>query len=136
MPGRRVALASIGVYQRYISPYKGYCCAYRAHTGAHSCSTLALRAIRRHGLLRGLGILRWRLAECGNVYRQHHPRPRPFWHQRGSCDAPCDIPCDGPSFKCAGDAFSNCPCDCCDWGNDKSRQKHKQEQDNPGSSKV
>ena len=44
---------AIGAYQRYLSPYKGFCCAYRAHTGRASCSALGARVIRRHGLLAG-----------------------------------------------------------------------------------
>ena len=38
---RALALVAIGAYQRYVSPYKGFCCAYRAHTSRASCSALA-----------------------------------------------------------------------------------------------
>ena len=34
------ALAAIRFYQRWISPYKGFRCAYGAHSGRCSCSTL------------------------------------------------------------------------------------------------
>jgi len=30
---RSGSVALISAYQRYLSPRKGYCCAYRAHTG-------------------------------------------------------------------------------------------------------
>lgn len=33
-----VAVAAIGIYQRYVSPYKGFRCAYRTLLGGHSCS--------------------------------------------------------------------------------------------------
>jgi putative component of membrane protein insertase Oxa1/YidC/SpoIIIJ protein YidD len=125
MVARRLALASIDAYQRYVSPYKGFCCARRAHTGAPSCSTLGYRAIRRYGVLRDIGVLRWQFAECGSSFQRHHsstPSPR---RQRGSCDVPCDIPCDGQGLSCA------CDCCSCDGGSDRSRPKQKQEsQDN------
>jgi len=53
---RDLALLAITLYQRHLSPYKGFRCAYALHTGRASCSRLGYRAIRRHGL-RGLGLL-------------------------------------------------------------------------------
>lgn len=122
---RDLALASIGLYQRYLSPYKGFCCAYRMHTGAASCSQLALRAIRRWGVWSGLGVLRWRLAECAAVFKARHAAPNPRFGQRGSCDAPCDIPCDGSNVADACDAC-NCGCDGCDWSRHDTRPKRKE----------
>ncbi|MBK6293169.1 MAG: membrane protein insertion efficiency factor YidD [Rhodoferax sp.] len=61
---QELAVASIGAYQRYVSPHKGYCCAHRAKTGRESCSTFAQRAIRRHGLFTGLALLRRRFRFC------------------------------------------------------------------------
>ena len=108
---RGLALAAIGVYQRYVSPYKGFCCAYRTHTGRASCSALGARVIRRHGLLAGGVLLRQRMKRCGEVHRQFHPtRPRPLAAQRGDCDVGCDAPGDG----C--DSCDVCDgCDGCDW---------------------
>jgi len=108
---RELALATIGVYQRYVSPYKGFCCAYRAHTGRASCSALGARVIRRHGVLAGCVLLRQRLRRCGDVHRQcRETRPRPMQPQRGECDAGgCDLPCD------FSDACDVCDCCDCDW---------------------
>ena len=47
---RALALRAIGLYQRHLSPRKGFACAYRARTGGASCSELGFRAIRRFGL--------------------------------------------------------------------------------------
>ena len=123
---RALALASIGVYQRYISPHKGFCCAYRAHTGGASCSQLAYRAIRRLGVFTGLGVLRWRLAECAAAFKARHGSQESKRRQRGSCDAPCDI----PDVSCAVDVCNSVPCDCggCDFGPNDTRPKHKQTQ--------
>ncbi|MGL4674461.1 MAG: membrane protein insertion efficiency factor YidD [Wohlfahrtiimonas sp.] len=52
-----LALQCIVFYQKWISPYKGFCCAYKHKTGGHSCSQYALKVVRRFGvwgLLRGL----------------------------------------------------------------------------------
>jgi len=108
---RQLALAAIGAYQRYVSPHKGFCCAYRAHTGGASCSTLGARVIRRHGLFTGCVLLRRRLKRCGTVHRQfHRSESRPLAAQRGDCDlGGCDMPGDGCD---AGDA---CDCGGCDW---------------------
>lgn len=120
---REPALAAIGVYQRYISPHKGFCCAYRAHTGAASCSMLGARVIRRHGLFAGCVLLRRRLERCGEVHRQFHPGPqRPLAAQRGDCDVGgCDSPGDGCD---ACDVFEGCDgCGGCDWPERKRKDK-------------
>ncbi len=96
---QRLALAAIRFYQRRISPHKGFCCAYRVHTGGASCSTLGYRAIRRFGIWRGLTLLRRRLAKCGvasqrqraqrpecHTHASRHAKP-PHWQaQAGYCD--------------------------------------------------
>jgi putative component of membrane protein insertase Oxa1/YidC/SpoIIIJ protein YidD len=54
----------IAGYQRYLSPYKGFCCAYREHTGRASCSMLGRRVIRARGLFSGLVLLSKRFRRC------------------------------------------------------------------------
>lgn len=129
---RELALAAIGVYQRYVSPYKGFCCAYRVHTGRAGCSALGARVIRRYGLLAGAVLLRQRLRRCGEVHRQFHPRgQRPLAAQRGDCDLDCTPDCDGP---CDNDkrgcglsrlsaALDCCDCCSCDWPDRKRKDK-------------
>lgn len=68
-PAASAALLAIGAYQRYVSPYKGFCCAHRARTGHASCSEFARRAIARCGLLAGLRLLRRRFLACAASYR-------------------------------------------------------------------
>lgn len=83
---RDLAIACIRLYQRHLSPLKGYTCAYRHHTGRCGCSGLGLRAIRRYGALHGLSILQRRLYLCGVAYRRHAPvHKRPHRSQRGDC---------------------------------------------------
>jgi putative component of membrane protein insertase Oxa1/YidC/SpoIIIJ protein YidD len=64
---RIAAMRTINAYQRYISPYKGYRCAYGAVWGGQSCSRYAQRAIARAGLRRGLLLLHRRLHVCAHA---------------------------------------------------------------------
>jgi putative component of membrane protein insertase Oxa1/YidC/SpoIIIJ protein YidD len=57
----------IELYQRYVSPYKGFRCAYRAHRGRHSCSEFGKRAILRGGVTGFWPLLRRRFARCAEA---------------------------------------------------------------------
>ena len=114
---RSIALPAIEFYKRRISPHKGFCCAYRAHLGRFSCSTLGYRAIRRYGVLKGMAVLRQRTRLCAITQRRF--RESTATGQRGS--APCDLPCDMscvpdcnlPNIDCKGvSRYFNC-CDGC-----------------------
>jgi putative component of membrane protein insertase Oxa1/YidC/SpoIIIJ protein YidD len=59
------ALALIGVYQRHLSPRKGYVCALRAQSGGRSCSRYGARAIARAGVRAGAILLWRRMRACG-----------------------------------------------------------------------
>lgn len=130
---RRFALIAIRVYQRYISPYKGFRCAYRAHTGCASCSALGYRAVRRHGVWGGMALLRARMRRCGVAHRRYTPTPqhRPFQSQRGECDVGgCDVPGDCSIELPSSDRlscldFSDC-CDC-DWPDRKKKQSDEED---------
>lgn len=113
---RRLLLVAIRFYQRHLSPLKGWSCAWREYTGHASCSTLGYRAVRRHGVVAGLVLLRRRTLRCGAVHRRHAPvRLRPMAGQRGDCDPGCDLPCD-----------SACDIGSCDWsGNSRGRRREK-----------
>jgi len=144
---RLAALAAIRGYQRFISPHKGFACAWRVHTGGASCSALGLRVIRRHGLWRGLQLLRERTYRCGVAHRRcghaRGPGISALVAQQGHCDLSCDAPAD-----CSGPGHCHLPhcdlspgecCDCasgcgdcgsggggnCDWPARRSRGKDK-----------
>jgi putative component of membrane protein insertase Oxa1/YidC/SpoIIIJ protein YidD len=108
---KRLALAAIRGYQRFLSPLKGFSCAFRVATGADSCSAYGYRVIGRFGLRRGLGLLDRRLALCGHVHRRMRPAraavPHHPWRRRQQ--GFCDLPCDGPDCDLQG-----CHCDACD----------------------
>ena len=117
---KALALWAIRLYQRTISPRKGFCCAYRAHTGHASCSALGYRAIRRFGVLDGMTVLRSRLYKCGLAHRRYtRPLVPLLPGQRGFIDCDC-----GP-----GPCECDLPCDC-DWDSKKeSNKKSKKKRD-------
>lgn len=119
---RRFALVAIRIYQRYLSPYKRFCCAYHRHTGRASCSALGYRAVRRKGVRSGVRMLRRRVYLCGVAHRRHllaspSIHRRPPLAQRGDCDLGCDSPrdCHLPQGKIAEALLSCCDCGSCDW---------------------
>jgi len=118
-------LALIRFYKRFISPHKGYACAYRVYTGHASCSTLGYRAIRRHGAWMGLGLLKKRGRLCGVARRRYAPVQRPLAAQRGDCDPGCDGDgCDLPGPK---DLDCCDLVDCCDWPERKKRERKQRD---------
>ncbi|WP_083286942.1 MULTISPECIES: membrane protein insertion efficiency factor YidD [unclassified Janthinobacterium] len=104
--GKHLVLWAIRVYQRHLSPWKGFRCAYRVLTGRDSCSAYGYKVIARHGLRAGLALLQRRLRACGEHHRRYlalHPQTRRSARrqaQAGFCD--CDVP------------LLDCACDCAD----------------------
>lgn len=138
---RVLLLALIRFYKRFISPHKGYGCAYRVYSGRASCSTLGYRAIRRHGAWVGLGLLQQRCHKCGVAQRRYAPVYRPPAGQRGDCDPGCggdgcDLngcdpggcdqrDCDLRPRRCrSAFDFLDC-CDIDDCGGDDKRRERK-----------
>ncbi|MEM6408773.1 MAG: membrane protein insertion efficiency factor YidD [Pseudomonadota bacterium] len=64
----KTALGAIWIYQRYISPYKGFRCAYAVHHGGPGCSGFARRAIQEHGAWHAIPFIRQRLRDCKTAY--------------------------------------------------------------------
>jgi len=128
---RRLLLLAIRLYQRHVSPRKGFACAYRVHTGRASCSALGLRAVRRYGVIGGLDLIRRRTERCGQVHRRQGAAAarRPLALQRGDCDLGCEPDCDLPGPRGLGsslcDVLSGCDCG---GGSEKKREKRQEKQ--------
>lgn len=79
---KTVSLLFIRFYQRYLSPRKGFCCAYKVINGGRSCSAFTYTAISRAGGWRGTILAKRRMASCGasieklNRYRMSYPAKR------------------------------------------------------------
>ena len=107
------ALAMIGLYQRFISPHKGFRCAHAVQTGRRGCSALGARAIRRLGLWNGLGVLGCRLDACALSHEElQTARSKPRLHpQSGLCDFDCGGADCNPFDACD---VAECACDAAD----------------------
>lgn len=87
---KHLALALIRGYQRFLSPLKGFSCAFRVYTEGCSCSAYGYRVIEKHGLRLGLRLLQRRLDRCAWHHREHHKaatRRQVLPGQAGHCDA-------------------------------------------------
>ena len=80
-PSHAVA-AVIGLYQRFVSPYKGFRCAHRALNGRCSCSEYAKRVVTRRGVFSMIPLLRRRFTECGVAAQVLDYEERGRAHQR------------------------------------------------------
>ena len=116
---RSLALFAIRLYQRHLSPKKGFGCAYRLVYGGCGCSGVGYRLIRRYGVFSGCRLLRLRLAHCRFAYTHYCAPAKPpaptakrangmSYYQRGDC-----VPCDGGCLDAGG-------CDACDCAHVKS----------------
>jgi putative membrane protein insertion efficiency factor len=56
---KRLLLALIGAYQRWISPSRPRRCRYEP-----TCSAYAVDSVHRFGVVRGLALAGWRLLRC------------------------------------------------------------------------
>jgi len=65
-----LALWTIGFYQRYISPHKGFRCAHTGYYGGTSCSHAVKAIVQTQGLLSGLPAISARFKECRYAYTQ------------------------------------------------------------------
>jgi putative component of membrane protein insertase Oxa1/YidC/SpoIIIJ protein YidD len=135
------ALLLIRGYQRYMSPHKGFSCAYRHYTGGKSCSAFGYRAVRRYGVVKGGGVLRERLIQCGQVFHEHRKTgdqatdfTRPFaggakHAQMGFIDgcSGCDgigAACDATSCACDGLNLLD-GCDSCWWWGKRAEREQQ-----------
>ena len=56
---KKLVIAMIRFYQKYISPYKGTKCPY-----VPSCSQYGLEAIEKYGVIKGGLLAAWRILRC------------------------------------------------------------------------
>lgn len=145
----QLALAAITAYQQYVSPHKGFACAYRVVYGGCGCSGVGRRLIQRYGMFSGCVLLRKRLARCrfaAHEIRQTWQRRSGFAAaQRGDCVAvDCCVPdvdvgdCGhlARKFQLAEKCgialdIGQCGCDCANiFGNQSEPPKKKKRQSN------
>ena len=115
---------SVEVYRRYVSPHKGYRCAYAALHGRMSCSDWAVRVLKRRGSLAFVTWLPRRFRSCAIASRAlmtapwlahaqaHGVGANRAWPdgQDSGLPAPSSKPDEHKKKMCAADLGINCCC--------------------------
>ena len=95
----QVGLFLIHLYQKYLSPIKGYSCAYAFHTGSYSCSAFGVKAIEKKGLFIGSKLINRRFKKCAKSAKKAEIYTG--WRNGNvACLAP--LLCTGAVAGCAG----------------------------------
>lgn len=99
------AVGSINIYQRYVSPYKGFRCAHRVQNCGLSCSEYAKQSIISAGILAAFPLIFRRFKECREAYEaylilrqqelsgQEKEKTSPLPKQGDTCVNICTLPC-------------------------------------------
>ena len=61
---KRIAVLGVEAYQAWISPHKGYHCAYAEHHHGTTCSAYGKEVFETHGAAAGLLMLKVRFEQC------------------------------------------------------------------------
>ena len=113
-----LAVGLIRFYQRYISPHKGFSCAYHQMTGKSSCSSYALKMVQRNGVMSLFTALPKQFSRCSSAYqtylqqtdKRQKPQKKPKSERCGDC---VDMTECVPTRACKD--LSDCGhCDVCD----------------------
>lgn len=124
----QTAIAAITGYQKYLSPRKGFSCAYRVLHHSDSCSQHIKKLIAKYGIIDAIPLVRKRLKACKNAYiilkseteeeRKRRERKNRFDPGCDNCDLGCDQNCRcQPALKgCFTGCVPDCGCFDCDVG--------------------
>lgn len=81
-----LAVGTIELYQSYISPNKGWVCAYgKVYPDEPSCSEYGKQQIINRGLLQGVYLLWQRFDDCEVAYRLHKSHSQ-YIQEKGACE--------------------------------------------------
>lgn len=97
----------IRLYQRYISPHKGYRCAYAILHNQPSCSNSVINIIEINGLIRGWQLIMQQFNYCSLAYSKIQKEENNKKKEKNSWCHPCD------SINCIptkGTGESACDC--------------------------
>lgn len=111
----------ITVYQKYISPYKGFRCAYGCYHKTLSCSAIIKNIITEQGLLAGWPLIKQQFKQCQTAYSllinddEQPPPPQNESSCYNKLKKEAKECAQEASCRCVGDIGSDCipdlPCD-------------------------
>lgn len=68
---RKLIILFINLYQKYLSPRKGYVCAHRYYHGSDSCSEYTKKCVSEFGVIKSIPLFFDRIDECKKTYTEH-----------------------------------------------------------------
>ena len=106
---KSIIVLLINVYQRFISPRKGFCCAYRTLKGGKSCSEYGKHSISNFGVLKGTKLLIERFRLCEQTFKISKEEKENEKERKGknSLLGPCLVEGGGEIACCAFISFLN-----------------------------
>lgn len=125
---RFVAAGAIGLYQRHLSPRKGYACAWRVYSGRCSCSQHGKRLVLRAGVRALPEGMRRQFARCRGAYlalqartreereEEERERQRRRQQQRPAGSSADCVDCDDCSDGISIADCLSCDADACEIG--------------------
>ena len=78
----KLAILFIKIYQRHISPKKGYVCAHRYYHGGDSCSEYTKKCITEFGIIKTIPLFFERLDDCKKTFNEYQEKEK---NQSSSC---------------------------------------------------
>ena len=112
---RLLAIALINLYQKFISPYKGFRCAHAVLHQGDSCSNAIKEIIATHGVFKGYASARQRLQSCHDAFLKltEQKKQRDKKKKHGCYDC-CDstLACDIADCMPKHCDLPDLPCDC------------------------
>lgn len=125
---RKLLIGVIKIYQRFLSPYKGFRCAYSVYHHTHSCSVAVIDILQQNQKVTlGIQQIRERLLACkaANVSLQelkekeleHKKKPDKKNNSCSCADSVQFLDCGGNSCNVIDSScFDGCSgCDSCSW---------------------
>ena len=116
-----MGVALIEAYQRWLSPRKGFRCAYGVMHGDGTCSSVGKRIMRERGVFAFFRLMPKQFAACRTAAaalnneteeerKRRHAQKRGWLQRKSSSDGDdCDLDCI-PDIDCSG---SDCDVDFC-----------------------
>jgi len=118
---KHCAIFLITLYQVYLSPYKGYRCAYGVLYNQGSCSERVKFIIRDDGVIHGWRKITDQFHDCSDAYdkiEEKKKKSRKEQKKEGDKDScldcvdPCDLAWIASKICKKGEAGADLPCDC------------------------
>jgi putative component of membrane protein insertase Oxa1/YidC/SpoIIIJ protein YidD len=97
---RALVAGAITLYQRHLSPRKGFCCAHRQWYGRESCSEHIKAGVLSHGVLALFSIARKRFADCREAHHVLKTVERKETKPKERSQESCFLPIGGEDLAC------------------------------------